>query len=140
MCIWRKPPSFLQTLRGSAAFRAVQVISQTLLCTFSSLSRSAWTLLENAALSSPDRTSAFGGLNLRNWILTWEKQLWTWKSSSELTQPYPSRETCSGAARNASLARQAERKPKSLFCKSTRSVAWGSLSYNPPKNLAPIAS
>lgn len=69
-----------------------------------------------------------------------EKHLWTWKSSSELTQPYPSRETCSGAARNASLARQAERKPKSLFCKSTRSVAWGSLSYNPPKNLAPIAS
>lgn len=73
LCSWREPPSslFLQTLRGSGAFPGAQVISQTLLFILSSLSRSAWTLLENTTLCSPDRTSAFGDLSPGNWILMW---------------------------------------------------------------------
>lgn len=93
MCIWRKPPSslFLQTLRGSAAFPGVQVTSQTL-----HLLQCFEVCLDTAreySLILTSRTSAFGGPNSGNWILTWGSSFGhgkvAWRSPSQILHEKP---------------------------------------------------
>lgn len=63
------------------------------------------------------------------------KELWTWGSSLEFTQPYPPQEACSGMAGNASLGRASRGEAQILLLQEYQISGRGQLGLTAPEIL-----